>query len=246
MGRSGLLLAPERARRKAGSDVRKSPSFQAKIGVSTAWRKAEESFINAYMDLLPNLIILCQIAVIDIALAGDNALAIGMAAAGLPQERRHKAIAGGIAAAALLRILLALFAVKLMHITGLLAAGGFLLLWVAWKMFEEIRHARRMHEAKAVPVPAKSLAAAIGTIAVADISMSLDNVIAVAGIARDHWVPLVLGLVLSVVLMGAAAALVARLIARHRWISWLGLAIIVYTAAIMIWEGGQDVMRALA
>jgi YjbE family integral membrane protein len=202
---------------------------------------------------LPNLIVFSQIVVIDIALAGDNAVAIGMAASGLGPEQRHRAIGRGIAVAALLRILFAIFAVSLLHLTGFLAAGGLLLLWVCWKMYGEIRHAHRVHGKKAeggeqfvaVPSPAKTLSAAITQIAIADISMSLDNVLAVAGIARDHIVPLVLGLALSVVLMGAAAALVARLISRHRWISWLGLAIVLYTAGVMIWQGGQQVWHAV-
>lgn len=207
------------------------------------------------MDILPQLILFAQIALIDVALAGDNAMAIGMAAAGLPGEQRHRAIVRGIIIAALLRILFALFAVRLLHIVGVLAVGGLLLLWVAWKMYVEIRHARRMHAtintinkpelASETPTAVKKLSAAILQIAVADISMSLDNVLAVAGIARDHLVPLIFGLALSVFLMGIAAAVVARIITRHRWVAWLGLLIVLYTALTMIWEGGKDVFHTM-
>lgn len=214
------------------------------------------------MSLLPEFAIFLQIVLIDVALAGDNAMAIGMAAAGLPTGQRHRAIIQGVIVAALLRILFAVCAVQMLHIAGLLAIGGLLLLWISWKMYEEIRRGQRIHRQKSAPAtdndagdilsqeyaglaPHKRLSAAILQIAVADISMSLDNVLAVAGIARDHLISLIFGLALSVLLMGVAASFIARIINRRRWVAWLGLAIVFYTALRMIWEGGQDVWRAV-
>jgi YjbE family integral membrane protein len=191
------------------------------------------------MHLLPQLAALFQIILIDIALAGDNAITIGLAAAGLPEEQRHKAVTTGILAATVLRILFAIFAVQLLHITGLLAAGGLLLLWVSWKMFMDIRRHRHNKLNQDNRRPAKSLMDAILQIVIADVSMSLDNVLAVAGVARDHIIVLIIGLTLSVMLMGAASAVVARLTARFPWIAYAGLLIVLYTAANMIWEGSR-------
>jgi YjbE family integral membrane protein len=191
------------------------------------------------MNLLPDLALLGQILLIDLSLAGDNALAVGVAAAGLPEAERHRAVFGGIAFATVLRIVLALFAVRILHITGLLVAGGLLLLWVAWKMFRETRHARRMRAAKDAARRSKTLTQAILQIAVADISMSLDNVLAVAGVAREHLWLLAIGLAVSVLLMGAAASLVARWTERHPWIVYLGIADVLYTAVDMMAEGLQ-------
>jgi YjbE family integral membrane protein len=197
---------------------------------------------------------LFSVILIDVSLAGDNAIVVGMAAAGLPARQRHRAIAAGILAAALLRIAFASVTVELLRIVGLLLAGGLLLLWVAWKLWRELQagHAAAEAEAEAaledgapnVP-PEKSFASAVGQIIVADVSMSLDNVLAVAGAARDHETVMIFGLALSVGLMGLAATLVARLLQRHRWVAYGGLAIILYVALGMIWTGAREVAHAL-
>jgi len=190
---------------------------------------------------LPALAAYLQIVFINVVLSGDNVVVIGMAAAALRPELRGKAIMAGIAAATVIRIVFAVIATKLLAITGLLVAGGLLLLWVCWKMFEELRE----HDGDAIAADAprpgqeKTLAQAIVQIVVADVSMSLDNVLAVAGAARENLAALVFGLILSVVLMGFAASLIARLLARHRWIAWIGLLIIVYVALTMLY-GGTD------
>jgi YjbE family integral membrane protein len=181
---------------------------------------------------------LAQVIVIDLVLAGDNAIVIGLAAAGLPRERRRHAILIGIAAATVLRILFAIVAVDLLAIIGLLLAGGILLLWVAWKMWRELRTQRQVEGAQAgAPAHPKTLAQAAWQIVMADISMSLDNVLAVAGAARDHVEALVVGLGLSILLMAFAASLIARLLDRQRWIAYVGLAIVLYVALDMIWRG---------
>ncbi len=187
-----------------------------------------------------------QVIMIDLVLAGDNAVVIGLAAAGLAPERRPRIILVGVLAATGLRIVFALFAVQLLGIVGLLLAGGILLLWVAWKMWRELRGPDR-HETESaltageVQRPRKTFAQAAWQIVVADVSMSLDNVLAVAGAARDHPVALIFGLGLSIVLMGVAASLIARLLNRHRWIAYVGLAIILYVALDMIWRGAHEV-----
>ena len=172
---------------------------------------------------------LLQVIAIDLLMAGDNAVVIGLAAAGLAKAQRTRAILVGIVAATVLRILFAAFAIEMLAIVGLLLAGGILLLWVCWKMWRELRRqpddAESIEAAAATAAP-KSFAQAAWQILVADISMSLDNVLAVAGAAREHPVALVFGLGLSIVLMGVAANFVARLLHRHRWIAYLGLAII--------------------
>jgi YjbE family integral membrane protein len=190
--------------------------------------------------------VLLQVIMIDLVLAGDNAVVIGLAAAGLPPERRSRAILVGIVAATVLRVVFAGIAIELLEIVGLLLAGGILLLWVCWKMWRELRGpsaedteaALRAGEAH---VPRKTFAQAAWQIVLADISMSLDNVLAVAGAARDHPVALVFGLGLSIVLMGIAASFIARLLNRHRWIAYLGLVIILYVALDMIWRGFLEV-----
>ncbi len=187
-----------------------------------------------------------QVIMIDLVLAGDNAVVIGLAAAGLPKAQRSRAILVGIVAATVLRILFASIAIELLAIVGLLLAGGILLLWVSWKMWRELRGPNQ-HDTEAAlgggnaHVPHKTFAQAAWQIVVADVSMSLDNVLAVAGAARDHAVALIFGLSLSIVLMGIAASLVARLLNRHRWIAYVGLAIILYVALDMIWRGGNEV-----
>lgn len=190
---------------------------------------------------------LVSVVLIDLVLAGDNAIVVGMAAASLAPERRQRAIIAGIAAATVLRLLFAAIALQLLEIIGLSLAGGILLLWVAWKLFRELRQARRARSETVLAGaahPSKTTGQAIIQIVLADVSMSLDNVLAVAGVARtqaEPWV-LFLGLVLSVALMGVASALVARLLGRHSWLGWLGLAIIAFVALRMIWQGSGEVL----
>jgi YjbE family integral membrane protein len=182
------------------------------------------------------LINLLQVVVIDLSLAADNALVIAAAAVGLPPERRKRAVAIGLSAAVILRIALALFAVRLLAVTGLALAGGFLLLWVAWKMGRELRLKGNKKILPALDAP-KSLTAAVGQILVADLAMSLDNILAVAGAARGHYLVLAAGLVLSVALMGAASVVTAKSIQRRPWLGWIGVAVVVYVALRMIRDG---------
>ena len=188
------------------------------------------------------LLALAQVLMIDIVLAGDNAVVIGLAAARVPPAMRNKVIWWGLAAAVVLRVGLAMIAVSLMQVIGLTLAGGVLLLWVCWRFWRDISGGHAKDHAVA---PAASVGKAITQIVVADISMSLDNVLGVAGAAQGHLDVLVIGLLLSVALMGAAANLIARLLERYRWISYLGLAVIVYVAVSMIWHGGHEVLSAL-
>jgi YjbE family integral membrane protein len=192
---------------------------------------------------------LFQVVMIDLVLAGDNAIVIGLAAAGLPKEQRGKAILIGIIAATILRIGFASVTVQLLQIIGLLLAGGVLLLWVCWKMWRELR-AGPAHDidelekldADGAPTgPRKTLGQAIWQITLADVSMSLDNVLAVAGAAREHPSILVFGLALSIALMGLAASFIAKLLQKHRWIAYVGLAIILYVAGDMIYRGFREV-----
>ena len=192
-----------------------------------------------------SIAVFLQVIMIDLVLAGDNAVVIGLAAAGLAPDRRPRVILVGVIAATVLRIVFALFAVQLLGIVGLLLAGGILLLWVAWKMGRELR-GRHHAEAAAISLPPKTFTQAAWQIVLADVSMSLDNVLAVAGAARDHLEALVFGLGLSIVLMGLAAGLIARLLSRHRWIAYVGLAIVLYVACDMIWRGAHDVGPRLA
>ena len=182
-----------------------------------------------------------QVIMIDLVLAGDNAVVIGLAAAGLSARLRQRAILVGIVAATLMRIGFALIAVRLLAIIGLLLAGGILLLWVAWKMWRELQAQPHDDEHTAPGAPRKTFAQAVWQIVLADLSMSLDNVLAVAGAARDQIEALVFGLGLSIVLMGLAANLIARLLSRQRWIAYVGLAIVLYVACDMIWRGGHEV-----
>ena len=199
-----------------------------------------------------------QVLMIDIVLAGDNAIVVGALAAGLPPAERKKVIALGVLAALVLRIVFALTVTWLLGIVGLVLAGGFLLLWVAWRMYRDIRG----HTAAESPgspeimgdehsgiIASKSFAAAAWSVAIADVSMSLDNVLAVAGAARDHPGIMIVGLIVAVALMGIAANVIAKYIERYRWIGWVGLVVIVYVAGKMIWEGFSEVqpyMLALA
>ena len=202
---------------------------------------------------------------IDLVLAGDNAIVVGMAAAGLPKEQRGKVILVGIIAATVLRILFALVTTQLLLIIGLTLAGGLLLLWVCWKFWRELvqqRRERLRHAAmsrqeltkderrelaeppEALPgaAPAKTMRQAIMQIVIADVSMSLDNVLAVAGAASEHPTVLIIGLVLSVGLMGAAATVIANLLKRFHWIAYVGLAVILWVAVDMIWRGSMEVV----
>lgn len=191
-----------------------------------------------------------QVLLIDLVLAGDNAIVVGALAAGLPADQRKKVIVIGVVAALVLRIFFALTVSWLLGIVGLVLAGGLLLLWVAWRMYRDLHHG----EAGASPgspeiagdedsgIPAaKSFAAAAWSVAIADVSMSLDNVLAVAGAAREHPGILIVGLIFAVALMGIAANVIAQYIERYRWIAWFGLAVIVYVAGKMIWEGFHEV-----
>ena len=192
-----------------------------------------------------------KVIVIDLVLAGDNAIVIGLAAAGLPHQQRIRAIMIGIAAATLMRIGFAAITTQLLAVFGLLLAGGILLLWVCWKMWRELRSGHGeagdigVHAEGAPPAQGKTLGAAVWQIIVADVSMSLDNVLAVAGAAREHpWV-LVFGLALSIALMGLAANWIARLLERYRWIGYVGLIIILYVALDMVWRGSLEVWPAV-
>jgi YjbE family integral membrane protein len=202
-----------------------------------------------------SLTALFQVVMIDLVLAGDNAIVIGLAAAGLPEDHRKKAILAGILAATALRIGFASITVQLLQIIGLLLAGGILLLWVCWKMWRELQ-ASHAHQAKFQNLSAastidaastagrqKTLGQAIWQITIADVSMSLDNVLAVAGAAREHPVILIFGLALSIALMGFAASFIARLLEKHRWVAYVGLLIILYVAFDMSYRGALEVWR---
>ena len=185
-----------------------------------------------------------QVLMIDLVLAGDNAIVVGALAAGLTTDQRRKVILIGVLAALVLRIIFALVVTQLLQIIGLILVGGLLLLWVAWKMWRELRHQGESTGSEEIQGdehsglrPAKSFAAAVWAVAVADVSMSLDNVLAVAGAARDHPGILIVGLVFAVILMGVAANLIARYIERYRWIGYVGLLVILYVAVKMIYDG---------
>ncbi|MFT3672647.1 TerC family protein [Aestuariivirga sp.] len=206
------------------------------------------------------LIALGQVIMIDLVLAGDNAIVIGLAAAGLPKDQRNKAILVGILAATVLRIVFAIFTTQLLQILGLLLVGGILLLWVCWKMWRELRNGQHDEDAlEAIAnedsnkdgrigggAPRKTFMQAATQIVVADVSMSLDNVLAVAGAAHAHIEVLIIGLILSVALMGLAASFIAKLLHRHRWIAYVGLLIILYVALEMIWKGAHEVWPHVA
>ena len=184
------------------------------------------------------LLALLQVVLIDVTLAGDNAVVVGLAVAGLPQALRARAIWAGIGAAALIRVALSVVAIRLLAVLGLTLAGGLLLLWVCWKMFRELQAHNAVRD---VSSRHKTLWQAIRQIVIADLSMSLDNVLAVAGAAREHVWIMVGGLGLSVVLMALAANILARMLDRYRWIAWLGLAVVIYVAGEMIVHGWHEV-----
>jgi YjbE family integral membrane protein len=193
------------------------------------------------MDWAQDLAALAQVVMIDVALAGDNAVIVGMAVTGLPPRQKRPAILLGIGGATVIRIAMGAVALQLLALIGLLLAGGLLLLWVCWRMFRELR--RPPHAVAADGE--KTLRQAMLQIILADVSMSLDNVLAVAGAAHDRLWILVTGLLLSVGLMGVAAGLIARLLERHRWIAWVGLVVVLYVALSMIWHGGFEVAGAI-
>lgn len=207
-------------------------------------------------ELLSELSAILTVVLIDIVLAGDNAVVVGLAAAGLPARQQRLVIVIGVGLALATRILFSLVAIQLLAIIGLVLAGGLLLLWVAWKMFRELQRGTHAAIITAPPSGAEVLAAqpdatstksfygAIAQIAIADISMSLDNVLAVAGAAREHLSALVIGLVLSIALMGVAAGYIARWMDRFRWLAWAGFVIVLWVALRMIWDGGHEVMDA--
>jgi YjbE family integral membrane protein len=192
--------------------------------------------------LTQDLTALVQVVLIDVALAGDNAVVVGMAVAGLPPKQKRPAIILGIAGATVIRMALGAVALQLLAIIGLLLAGGLLLLWVCWRMFRELRGA---HHRTVAGADQKTLRQAMMQIVLADLSMSLDNVLAVAGAANGSTWVLMTGLLLSVVLMGVAANLLANLLERYRWIAWIGLAIVLYVATTMIWHGSHEVADAV-
>lgn len=202
-----------------------------------------------------SLTALFQVIMIDLVLAGDNAIVIGLAAAGLPEDKRRQAILAGILAATALRIGFAGITVQLLQIIGLLLAGGILLLWVCWKMWRELQASHQQHQAsfrdlsaaRAVTADAapreKTLGQAIWQITLADVSMSLDNVLAVAGAAREHPMVLIFGLGLSIALMGLAANFIARILEKHRWVAYVGLLIVLYVALDMCYRGAIEIWQ---
>jgi YjbE family integral membrane protein len=209
------------------------------------------------------LSVFLQVIMVDLVLAGDNAIVVGMVAASVPRQQRVKVLAFGIIAATIMRIGFALITTQLLEIIGLLFAGGILLLWVCWKLWRDIEQQRRERAAERAalaaeaaahggmpidikeapePVEPKHVGKAIVQIVVADITMSLDNVLAVAGTSRGHdWI-LIFGLALSVALMAIAASVIARLLRKHHWIAYIGLAVILYVACDMIWDGSLDIV----
>jgi YjbE family integral membrane protein len=199
-----------------------------------------------------NFAALLQVILIDLALAGDNAVAVGLAASALPAAQQRRAIFWGIILALVLRILFATITLQLLQITGLLLVGGLLLFWVAWRMWDDLSHHKPVrvgdpvageHAAEAVVTGGKrpkTFASALFTIVLADVSMSLDNVLAVAAVSRHNEVIMWFGLILSVVLMGVAASIIARVIERYRWIAVVGIIIILFAGARMVWEDGHN------
>lgn len=193
------------------------------------------------MDILTPLLVLVQVLLIDLVLAGDNAIIIGLAVARLPVAQRRKAIIIGVLGATIMRAAFAVVAVSLLEIVGLTLAGGILLLWVVWKSARELYNHKPQSDAPPASQAPGRLRTAVGRIILADLSMSLDNVLAVAGAARAHPYLLVAGLVVSVALMGVAANFVARLLKRFPWLAWVGIAIVLYVALHMIWSGAHQV-----
>lgn len=219
-----------------------APSFGSPAEI---WQHIVDDFSNIGSPAAMSAFL--QVLMIDIVLAGDNAIVVGALAAGLPADQRRKVIVIGVLAALVLRVAFALVVQQLMGIVGLIFVGGLLLIWVAWKMWRELREGA--HSAGSPEIegdehsglkPAKSFAAAAWAVAIADVSMSLDNVLAVAGAAREHPGIMIVGLIVAVALMGVAANIIAKYIERYRWIAYIGLAVILYVAVKMIYEGWID------
>ncbi len=183
---------------------------------------------------------LAQVLAIDLMLAGDNVVVLGTLAAGLPADQRRKVLGIGVGIALACLIAFALVATQLLKVIGLLLAGGLLLLWVAWKLFRELRAGDHIQASGGLPAPPRSFGLAVIQVALADLSMSLDNVLAVAGAAREHPAVLFIGLATSVTLMAVAANFIAHFIERHRWIAYVGLCVILWVAGRMIWQGTTD------
>lgn len=204
------------------------------------------AYLATVLPSLSQLSALASVLIIDIVLAGDNAIVVALAAASLPPERRRTVILYGIGAALVLRIVFAFVAVELLQtVIGILFGGGLLLLWVCWKMYRELRVQHMVPDSGAESAAGggrtKTMSRAVTQIVLADLSMSLDNVLAVAGAARDHPGVLVLGLVVSVALMGVASTYLARLLNRYGWIAWVGLGIVTFVALRMIWDGSFEI-----
>jgi YjbE family integral membrane protein len=220
------------------------------LAIGNIWDLIVQDFSN--IGSASALAAFAQVLMIDIVLAGDNAIVVGALAAGLPDKDRKKVIAIGVIAALVLRVIFALTVTWLLGIVGLVLAGGILLLWVAWRMYRDIRGHSGAPESPGSPEiegdefsgikASKSFAAAAWSVAIADVSMSLDNVLAVAGAAREHPGILIVGLIFAVALMGIAANIIAKYIERYRWIGWVGLVVILYVALKMIWDGWHEVV----
>ena len=181
-----------------------------------------------------------QVIAIDLLLAGDNVVVLGTLATGLPAHERRRVLAIGVGIALVARIVFALVATQLLQVVGLVLAGGLLLLWVAWRLFRDLRAGEASRADAATPVRGRSFRQAVVQVALADLSMSLDNVLAVAGASREHPTVLLFGLALSVALMAVAANAIARLIERYRWLAYLGLLVVLYVAGSMIHQGWVD------
>ena len=198
------------------------------------------------------LVVFGQIIFIDLVLAGDNAIIVGLVAAKVPAEMRKKVILFGVGAAVIMRIGFSLVAVQMMAITGLKLIGGLLLFWVCWRLFIELRSGHEQQQEEALEMANDSsgqldtLRPAVIQIVIADLSMSIDNVLAIAGVSRDYPVLLVFGLALSVALMIFGATLIAKLLTRYPWIAYVGLALIFYVAIIMAWEGSHELLARYA
>jgi YjbE family integral membrane protein len=197
-------------------------------------------------EMMTEGVALLEILAIDVVLSGDNAIAVGLAAAGLPVDQRRKVIFWGLAGAVILRVLFALVATQLLMITGLQLLGGLLLVWVGWKLYTELRELDA-HDANHDGIldegsKPKSLISAIITVMIANLSMSLDNVLAVAGAAQGHMVVLAIGLLVAVAFMAFAADLIASLLQKYKWIGYFGVAVIFLVAANMVWHGAIQVL----
>ena len=200
--------------------------------------------------LAAELAALAQVLLIDITLAGDNAVVVGLAVINLPRRQRRVAILWGIVAATVIRVVLATVALRLLAIIGLTLAGGLLLLWVCWRMARELRGQQRMTADEAAgaaqTIRPGDMRRAMLRIMLADLSMSLDNILAVAGASGQHLRVMIIGLTFSVLLMGAAASVMARLLERFRWIAWIGLLVVLGVAIELIVKGSHEVLHHLA